>query len=230
MNMVVPNLQAKDVGLAKILEHLTGVTGANIVVNWKALEAAGITKETPINVDLHDLSMSKLLETILDDASATTPLTWQVDRNVIRITTQADADSRMMTRVYPVGDLLLPKNTEFYVPFGSQTVYNQGVGGGGVGGGVGVGGGGGGLFGNNNQQNGQNGQGNRTIDYTKDREKAGQLLIDVIQTAIRPEIWDKNGGKATAKMFNAMLIISAPESVQEAIGGPIRENERRYGF
>jgi hypothetical protein len=228
MRTVVPSLQAKEVGLAKVLEHIHELTNANIIVNWKALEAVGVTKDTPITVDLHDLSLSKLLETILDDASATAQLTWQVDRNVIRVTSQAEADTRLMTRVYPVGDLLLPKNTEFYVPHGSQTNYNM------TGQGNGVGQQPGTLFQPQQQtgggtQTGMNGQG-KTIDYSKDREKAGQALIDVIQTAIRPEIWDKNGGKATARMFNNMLIIAAPESVQEAIGGPIRESERRFGF
>ena len=37
---------------------------------------------------------------------------------------------------------------------------------------------------------------------------------------VRPTIWKENGGPATMRYFNGKLIVTAPQSVQEMIGGP----------
>jgi hypothetical protein len=45
-------------------------------------------------------------------------------------------------------------------------------------------------------------------------------LIKIIENAVRPEIWKDNGsGAATIENWDGKLIITAPRSVQEAIGG-----------
>jgi hypothetical protein len=100
------------------------------------------------------------------------------------------------------------------------------MGGGYGGGGYGNSGGGnnGGLFGNNNNNNNNNNQNKETSD------QKGQELVDLIKSVIRPNIWTDNGGNATIKYFNGKLIVTAPVSVQEAIGGPVGDSAIRFGM
>jgi hypothetical protein len=41
----------------------------------------------------------------------------------------------------------------------------------------------------------------------------------MIRETVRPEIWRENGGAASIRFYNGNLIVTAPRSVQEAIGG-----------
>ena len=244
----MPQLNVKDAPLEKVIDRLRDFSGGNIVVNWKALEEAGVTKESPITLTVADVSLRRALNLVLDEAGGTADLAIMVDNSVIRITSQAEADKHMVTVIYPVGDLILPKNTTLNVPNFAQmnnNNNNNGNNNGIMGGGVGVGGagGGGGLFGNNNNhnnmthgvnnQNNQNNQNNSSVSnyFTTTDDKAGQALVDLVVSMVRPEIWDKNGGKATARLYENMLIVTAPISVQEMVGGSVYTTQnRRYGW
>jgi hypothetical protein len=57
-------------------------------------------------------------------------------------------------------------------------------------------------------------------EVTTKAERADEL-IRLIQDIVQPEIWRDNGGTATIRYFNGHLIITAPRSVHEAIGGPV---------
>jgi hypothetical protein len=108
----------------------------------------------------------------------------------------------LITVVYYVQDLLQPNETFDY------TIQN-------IGGGSAQVTGGGGGSGGQTLQGGQNNTQGKTID-----DKADQL-IKLIETVVRPEIWRDNGGVASMAFLNGNLIVTAPRSVQEAIGGPV---------
>ncbi len=61
----LPTIQLQQVALTDAIDFLRDTTGANILVNWKALEAASIDKQTPVTVTLHDVKFSKVLDIIL---------------------------------------------------------------------------------------------------------------------------------------------------------------------
>ena len=69
------------------------------------------------------------------------------------------------------------------------------------------------LFAGNSQQ----GQNNKNQGKTKSQR--AQDLVDLIEAIIDPDIWKDAGGTASIRYFNGMLVITAPRSVQEAIGG-----------
>ncbi|HZK81658.1 MAG TPA: hypothetical protein VFC46_11335, partial [Humisphaera sp.] len=54
---------------------------------------------------------------------------------------------------------------------------------------------------------------------TPTREDRAKSVVDLIMAVIQPEIWQENGGKAAIRYWNGNLIVTAPRSVQEAIGG-----------
>ena len=42
----------------------------------------------------------------------------------------------------------------------------------------------------------------------------------MIRETIRPDVWREAGGPASIRYYNGNLIVTAPRSVQEALGGP----------
>lgn len=131
-----------------------------IVLNAKKLEEAGVNVDTPITKRLKGITLRSALRLMLGELE----LTYMVKDEVMQITTPEDAQSpeNMVTKVYNVGDLVVPiqNNQMFGIGglggggggiggggFGGGGFGGGGFGGGGFGGGFGGGGGGGGQFG-----------------------------------------------------------------------------------
>lgn len=213
---IVPEGKFSGVGLADAIDFLRDVSGINIVVNWNALAEANVTRDTPVNCRLYNVSVRKVLNVILSEASGgTDAVTFVVDEGVVEITTKTIADSRLVTRVYPVDDLLVDV-PDFDAP-PSMSLENKGGrgggGGGGNSGGGGGNGGGGGLF-----PTGNNG-GGKAKEQTKTKQERGDDLVTLITSTIRPDVWRDNGGTSSIRFFNGNLIVSAPLSVHEQLGG-----------
>lgn len=198
----VPAAKLDNVPLADAIDFLRDIAGVNIDVDWKSLQAANITRDTQINLNLHGVSAGKILSLILTQAGPGDVLTYFIDQNVVEVTTRAVADQKLITVVYYVMDLLQPNPTFDYqiqnITGGSAQV-------------TGGSGGGGGSQAITASQSNQS----QTID-----SKANDL-IKLIETVVRPEVWRDNGGNASMAYLNGNLIVTAPRSVQEAIGGPV---------
>lgn len=207
--MTVSELNVDGVGVGKAIDYLRDVTGTNIVVNWKTLEAVGVDKTTPISLSVRELPLRKMLQLVLDQASPNSALVYSVDENVIQVTTQEEADKQMFTKVYVVDDLVMAprRSSPPSLNLGSNT--RQGTGGGGSS----SGGQSGGVFGqDSNSQQDQNQQ---------TAQQRGDELVTLIREVVRPAIWRENGGTAAIRYFSGKLIVTAPLSVHEAIGGPV---------
>lgn len=205
----IPQVNLAGVSLVDALDFVRDVSSANLHINWKAIEATGVGKDTQVNLRARDVRLEKVLTLLLNEASGGSDmLTFYVDAGVIEITTREEADKQMFTRVYPIQDLIV-EIPDFAGPDFNITQNNtptSGGGGGGGGGGQGPFGGGGGS--------------NREDNNTQmTREERAQQLIDIITDTIRPDIWQKNGGTAAIRHFNGNLIVTAPRSVHEMIGG-----------
>jgi hypothetical protein len=88
--------------LKDAIDAIKQKTGLPIVLAAKRLEEAAINLETPVTVSLHDLTLDSFLRNFLGDLG----LTFLVKDEVIQITTPEDAGSRLITRLYPVLDLV----------------------------------------------------------------------------------------------------------------------------
>jgi hypothetical protein len=117
--------------------------GINIWFDEKAISDDGsVSLDDPVTLKLSGVSFRTVLKLLLTPRQ----LTWLIEDQVLKITTQTESDAKLQTRVYPVGDLVIPIVT--------PTAGGLGQGQGGVGG---IGGGGG--LGGNQQFGGNQGGG-----------------------------------------------------------------------
>ncbi|HND52649.1 MAG TPA: hypothetical protein PLV92_09645, partial [Pirellulaceae bacterium] len=130
------NLEYVETPLKEVVDDLARKHNIPIELDKKALEAAGTATETPVNKTLKGISLRSGMRLLLKEFD----LTYVVRDEVLLITTKDEAEKALITKVYPVADLVIP------VISGGG---NFGVGGGGGfgGGGGGLGGGGGGFGG-----------------------------------------------------------------------------------
>src|SRR5512140_708748 len=93
----LPSINLPNVTLRDALAFLNDVSGANVHVNWKAIEAAGVSPDTTINLRLRNVSFRKVLSTVLTEAAGGPNLTFFNDEGVIEITSREAADSVLYT-------------------------------------------------------------------------------------------------------------------------------------
>jgi hypothetical protein len=95
--------------LKQVIETLKDKTGLPMVFATKKLEEAAINLETPVTVSLQNVTLESFLHNFLGELG----LTFIVKNEVIEITTPEDAGSQLLTRIYPVLDLV-SRRTPFY--------------------------------------------------------------------------------------------------------------------
>jgi uncharacterized membrane protein YgcG len=217
LNQVQPEMKFTNVTLAEALDYIRDVSGVNMHVDWKTLETVNVTKDTMVNVRVRSVSLRKALSLVLSEAGEGHLLTFYVDDNVLEVTTREFADKQLITKVYPVEDLItdIPDFTaaDENLNLGSLSSGSTVTGtSGGMGGGGGSGGGSSIFGGSSGSSSGQ------TQASKKDRANE---LVSLIKDVIQPEIWRDNGGPASIRYYNGSLIVTAPRSVHEALGGPL---------
>jgi general secretion pathway protein D len=193
-------VQLPQVALSDAIDFLRDITGANILVNWKALEAAGIDKQsTQVSVTLRDVKFSKVLDIILQEAGAG-KLAYTIDEGVITVSTADELNKVVVTRVYDITDLLINPNFD-------PTISNL------SGGSAQIAGSGGGGGSSTLTQNSQ-GQNN-----TSTRQ---QQLLDIkkkIESTVEFSSWKDNdpNGYGQIDDFNNQLIITQTSEVHDKI-------------
>jgi hypothetical protein len=152
----VENLSLLDSTLEELAAFLFDNFGIPAIVDEKALEDDAIPIDTQVTSNLSGMRLKSALRLVLRKHD----LTYIIEDEVLQITTQTAAADRQITRVYPVGDLVIaPMSFGGGTGGGGGGFGGQGggqggqggFGGGGQGGGGGGFGGGGGGFGGGGQ-------------------------------------------------------------------------------
>jgi citrate lyase gamma subunit len=127
-----------DNPLEEALNYLEDLHHIEIWLDKQALQDEGVATDQQITLVMTGISLRSALRLMLEPLG----LTYIIEDEVMKITTQAKADEKMSARVYPVADLVIPIRTP-------QAPMMGGMGGGmgGMGGGMGMGGMGGGMGG-----------------------------------------------------------------------------------
>jgi hypothetical protein len=92
----------KDSPLETVIDYIATTTGMTIVVDKAALDDAQVTYETPVRAQAKGWATRTLLRQVLQPFG----LTFVVKEEVLQITTLEKAKKMMVTRSYPVSDLV----------------------------------------------------------------------------------------------------------------------------
>jgi uncharacterized membrane protein YgcG len=120
-----------DTSLTDAMEFLADLHDITIILNETALSEEGIASDEPITQVLSGISLRSTLKIILEPLG----LTYIIEDEVMKITTEIDAEEQLSTRVYPVGDLVIPIMNPQAGGLGQGLGGVGGLGGGGLGGG-----------------------------------------------------------------------------------------------
>jgi hypothetical protein len=124
------SLQFTESPLSDVITYIKERHKIPIQLDTAALDTAGVTTDSPVTIDVEGISLKSAMRLMLKSIE----LTYTVRDEVLLITTPEEVDNALVTKVYPVADLVVP-------------IQNVQIGGGLGGGGGGLGGGGGGLGG-----------------------------------------------------------------------------------
>ena len=130
-------LQFDDAPLEDVVTFLREEYNIEIALDSIALDDLGLGPDEPITVDLRNTSLKSALRRMLEPLE----LTYVLEDEVLLITTEEEAQTKLKVKVYPVADLVIP------IPPPQAAGIGGGGGGLGGGGGGGLGGGGGGGLG-----------------------------------------------------------------------------------
>lgn len=142
-------LEFQGAPLSEVVSFLREEYNIEVQLDLQALDDLGLSPDDPIDVNLRNISLRSALRIMLRQLD----LTYVISDEVLLITSEEEALTRLQVKVYPVADLVLPIQTPNQGGFGSAGGGGGGFGGGGGGqggfggGGGGFGGGGGGFGG-----------------------------------------------------------------------------------
>jgi hypothetical protein len=107
LDVKVPYFSYRDARLDRVLAAIADASGTNVVVRWRALEAAGISADAPVTVDLHDVAARTILDIVLSDTGGgTIALEYRAVDDLVTVSTADDFYRDAVTRVYDVRDLI----------------------------------------------------------------------------------------------------------------------------
>ena len=216
-----------------VLSYLSDVAELQMFVNRKALADDGISTEELITINLKSVRVDMLLDLVLEQGTSG-GATYVERDGILIVSTLANLEGASEVRVYNCRDLLAmdsptktdgakaaaavmgseggfgggPGGPPGAVPTGAGApgmpgagpMMAGGFGGGGVGGGFGGGGMGGGVGGMGGAvacEGPLNEEGRRAV-----------ALKTLIQTAVKPDSWQDQGGYGTISDYNGLLVIN----------------------
>lgn len=92
---------------ASVIDALRDEAHADIFVNWRAIEAAGLRKNEPVSIDVSGLSFADTLLALVSKMSGPKiKLECGMDEGVVVISTHSDFAKNVQTRIYDVRDIL----------------------------------------------------------------------------------------------------------------------------
>jgi hypothetical protein len=87
-------------------DQLRQASGVTIFVNWRALEAAGINKDTRIGITIPASRLADALRILLADIATPTRLAFDADSGTIVISTKDDLAKNVVIRVLDIRDFV----------------------------------------------------------------------------------------------------------------------------
>jgi len=103
----LPEVNFDGVGLSDVMDFLRDVSGANLVVEWGHLAAAGVDKNAPVTLRVKNVKFGRVLDLLLSSAGGgSVPLGYTIEEDIIRVSTRDHLDSLTDVRAYDVRDIV----------------------------------------------------------------------------------------------------------------------------
>ena len=170
--------------LTEVVQYLEDLHKIQIELDIAALDGAGTAPDTPITRNLSGITLRSALRLILSEHD----LTYIIDNEVLMITTTEEAQNKLVTKVYPVADLVVPIQSMGGMGGGMGMMGGRGGMGGMMGGGMGgMGGGMGGMGGGmGGMGGGMGGMGGGMGMFNVPNRRAGMLMFPNMLQNIPP--------------------------------------------
>lgn len=190
-----------DQPLDSVLTFVKSVAGVDMDVDWAALDAVGVTKETPVTLELTRVNAKGVLDKVLERASQdpSNGAAWTIKDGAIFVASQEVVDRERVLAIYDIQDLLVVvPNFEDAPEFNLQTVLQGAQGGG----------------------QSPFDEGNEEEPDLPTRQERIDELVDIITTNVDPEGWeDASGNRGRLEQFQGNLVITqTPENHREIRG------------
>ena len=218
LRTTIDPVELDDTPARQAFEWWSRITGISLVVNWRAMDNAGIDSEPPVTLRLRRVPANRVLALILRQLEVDQKLIFQTTEWFVQILTLEEANRQTEVRVYDVGDLLhLAPHFTNAPRFDLQSALtNTNSGGGGSSGG--------------GSSRSINAFATDDQDHKEQKTRRERIddLLRLIRDTTEPEIWIANGGQyASISYFKGQLIVNAPLYVHDQIGLPAVRVVRR---
>jgi hypothetical protein len=197
MERVVPPIDFHETPFQQVIEFLRDRTHANLVVNWPALQAAGVDRELPVTLSLAKTSLSRVLDVLCTIAGEqdSVKLAVRVENGVIVLSTDQDLSVTTVVRLYDVRDLLeadvAQRKKWRRFPSTQAWLSKQG------------------LFG---------APGGAVATYEDLYQASLENLTRIIVENVEPDMWRDAGGIAgSVREFNGRLLITGTPRMQREV-------------
>jgi general secretion pathway protein D len=202
---VIDRLMFDEQVFEEVIQFLRDVSGLNINVKWTALEAIGVNRQTPVTVNLNNISYRKALDTILENVGGVmgSTLNYIIDDGVITISTRDDLALKTVTRVYDIRDLIVRvPNFE-----GPRLEMSE-------------------IGGNNNDSSDDDSTWGSDDDDDDDdngeeniptKSEIIEKIIELVTATIQPDSWVVGGGRMDVRELGGQLVITQTREAHQQI-------------
>jgi hypothetical protein len=98
------DLDFSEQPLSEVIDYLKQRHDIELQLDARALSDAGLSSDVPVTRNVKGITLRSALKLLLGEMD----LTYVIRNEVLLITTKTEADNMVSTRVYPVGDLVVP--------------------------------------------------------------------------------------------------------------------------
>lgn len=194
----------KDIPLENALAYIQKTTGVNMDINWAALERVGIEKETAISMNIPDATAETIMERMIEKISPdkSSAAAWAVDNGILTVSSEQQINSRTVTEIYDVRDLLVEIPNFTNAPdFDLASVLKSDAASSGSAPFVASG----------------NSSG---LEHRTTPEQRTKEVIDIITNTVAHDTWQENGGEVGfVQQFQGALVVTTTPRVHKSIDG-----------